>query len=70
MTDEEEYAIRQKLADKMIKEMLAEIDADTMKRLRNGQQLLQREDGSWDWFYIVNKDGKVVDKDGNLFKEW
>jgi len=58
--------IREELANNCIKEMLAEIDADTIRRYKLGQRLLPVQGGGHEWFYIVNSDGKVVDENGKI----
>ena len=58
---------RQQLADSLVKEMLDEIDADTIRRYKLGQRLLRV--GSYEWFYIVEDKGNIIlntDENGRL----
>ena len=59
---------RQQLADSLVKEMLEEIDADTIRRYNLGQRLLP-VGSSYEWFYIVDEKGNVIlntDENGRL----
>lgn len=47
----------------MIREMLAEIDADTIRRYRRGERIIQTEWGP-QWTYFVDANNKVVDENG------
>ena len=59
------YDVRQILSDQAIRELVAEIDANTMNRIGKGQRLVQTENGL-EWCYFVRADGRPVDEDGNL----
>ena len=63
---QEEYDVRQQLSDTIIKEMLAEIDADTIKRYRRGERLIPTTDGGHVWSYLVDSMNRVVDQNGYL----
>ena len=62
MTKWEEYD-RQQLSDALIKEMLEEIDRDTIARYNMGQRLLPDPLGGHTWFYITDGNGKVIDSE-------
>lgn len=57
--------VRQRLSDMMVKEMLAEIDADTIRRFKRGERIVQTEHGPV-WTYFVDANNKVVDENGFL----
>jgi predicted GNAT family acetyltransferase len=56
---------RQQLSDMMVKDMIAEIDADTIRRYKLGQRIVQTEHGP-EWTYFVDANNKVVDQNGFL----
>ncbi len=58
--------IRQQLSDAAIKDMLSEIDADTIKRFSRGERLLPLEGGGHVWSYLVDANNKLVNEHGYL----
>lgn len=65
MLTQDELDVREVMRDEIIREMLAEIDRDTFRRLRNGERIVDGPHGP-EWVYFVNRDGKVVDENGKL----
>ena len=59
-----ESDIRQILSDMAIKEMLAEIDADTIRRYERGHRCVPGPNGP-EWVYYVDDNGQHVDEKGN-----
>ena len=52
--------IRQQLADDMAREMIADIDRETIKRLNMGQSLVPDGRGGYEWAYVVDANGNPV----------
>jgi len=51
--------IRQQLSNTMIREMNAEIDADTIRRFNNGERLIRTETGP-EWIYVVDENNQMI----------
>lgn len=59
MEAQEANDARQRLSDIMIREMNAEIDADTIQRFNRGDRLIRTEHGP-EWVYLVDQNNRHV----------
>lgn len=54
-----ETSIQQQLFEIMIREMNAEIDADTIRRFNRGERLICTEHG-YEWVYVVDENNQQI----------
>lgn len=52
--------IRQQLSDMAIRDIHAEIDADTIKRWSRGERLIPDGRGSYEWVLFVDSNGNAT----------
>lgn len=64
--DEATQRTRDEWVQAGLRELTAEMDTASIRRLRSGERLLPVEGGGFALVYIVDANGKIVDEHGNL----